>query len=295
MRGIILEKENNRIVVLTKDGRFIKRKITTEKEIGDEINISNVGYKQIMSIAAALVVVFIVTFRSYAVYAQPYGYVQIEGDSGIELTYNKQFKVINAESINDNEEEINQEIIEDLKGKKIEEAISLTTSKVLENQESTVVITCTSLDKDVKEAIVNEFQQKEIEEKEVIILNVEKEDYENARKNNINPAEENLRQKLSEKNVSEEELKEMDSVKDLVHKINTIRKEEKDKIKEERKNNKNINKKEAKEIKSNKHDKENQNIINNSKDNKVNKDNRNKIKDNKNKIKDNRGHSKRNN
>ena len=202
MKGIILEKENDKIVVLTKDGKFVRRKITTNKEIGDEINISSIAYKKVVSIAATLILIFTVTFGSYVAYAQPYGYVQVEGNSGVELTYNRQLRVIKVENINENQVEIDQETIDELKGKKIEEAIGLTTSKVLEDEENTVVITCTTLNEDVKEAIENELQQNELDETEVIIFDVKKEDYQNAKKNNTNPAKEKLKQKLSEKNIS---------------------------------------------------------------------------------------------
>ncbi len=119
MKGIILEKENGKIVVLTKDGKFVSRKTNTKKDIGDEIKITSIEYKQVISIAAALILVFTITFGSYVAYAQPYGYAQVEGDIGVELTYNRQYKVIKINSINESEEEFIKDIEKELKGKKV--------------------------------------------------------------------------------------------------------------------------------------------------------------------------------
>lgn len=118
VKGIILEIIGNHAVVLTKAGDYkkVRLKNSMNYECGDEIEMNKSifnwelpklqwkQYRVRFSIMAILFIIMIFPSINYYQTNQVAGHVNIDINPSVELTYNKQMKVIGAHSLNDDGE-----------------------------------------------------------------------------------------------------------------------------------------------------------------------------------------------
>lgn len=242
MRGVVVEKNKNGLILLTNEGQFIKiRKHVKPVEIGQEIEVEdNTFYKtevlkKIVSIAASLL--FLLGGLGVFSYNTVYGYVDIDINPSIELSYNLYKRVIKIESLNDDGKNL-LEGVKGYKNKPVEDVIN----KVIDNAikenyisdrgENTVLVTITE-DKNnidhnkILEKVDTHLKNSSIEA-EVIVMKSDKESREAAKKNSLSPGKAKLIEKAVDlkEDINPEEIKDK-SVKEIINIINEAKKYEK--------------------------------------------------------------------
>jgi len=242
LRGVVVEKNKNGLILLTNEGQFIKiRKHVKPVEIGQEIEVEdNTFYKtevlkKIVSIAASLL--FLLGGLGVFSYNTVYGYVDIDINPSIELSYNLYKRVIKIESLNDDGKNL-LEGVKGYKNKPVEDVIN----KVIDNAikenyisdrgENTVLVTITE-DKNnidhnkILEKVDTHLKNSSIEA-EVIVMKSDKESREAAKKNSLSPGKAKLIEKAVDlkEDINPEEIKDK-SVKEIINIINEAKKYEK--------------------------------------------------------------------
>lgn len=243
MRGIVVEKNKNGIIMLTNEGQFVEiRKYMKHVEIGQEIEAKNninrtEILKKVSSVAAAIL--FLLGGFGVFSYNTVYGYVDIDINPSVELSYNLYKRVIKVESLNDDGKKLLKNIKE-YRNKPVEEVINrvidnaIKENYIKDKEENTVLVTITedksNIDNSkILEKVDSHLKSSEIEA-EVIVMKSDKESREAAKKNNLSPGKAKLIEKAVKlkENINPDEIKDK-SVKEIINIINEAKEHIKEK------------------------------------------------------------------
>lgn len=103
MRGIVLKADRRKIVVLTEDGSFIERTLDGRRyTLGQEIVVppQRKGYSRQFAALAASLLIFLTSGIGYGAFFYPQGYINIDVNPSIEISYNLFHRVIASQGIN---------------------------------------------------------------------------------------------------------------------------------------------------------------------------------------------------
>ncbi|MTI68476.1 MAG: anti-sigma factor domain-containing protein [Firmicutes bacterium] len=295
MKGIVMEKNNNKVIIMTNDGEFLEVSERKNVQIGEEIIINNNMnknniMKRFIATAAILVLVLTGTFGAYG-YCTPYGYVNVDINPSVEITYNLFNRVIDIKGLNDDGNKI-VEKVENYKNKSIDSIVNEIVDKAIEDKyiesenENTVLVTITEDGKKIDDKKIFSSVKKHINEteteSELLVIKNDKKSLESAREKDLSPGRMALINKAlkTNKESSFEEISKK-SVKEIVSIIKGSRKREKKEFKNKKKQAKN-----EKKNKKDKLDKERKADKEDKKNNKQNKDTNKKDKEKVNSKKD---------
>jgi len=262
MKGIIMDKYDDKIIVMTSNGQFLEKRIPrNEVEIGQEIEINNGNsaiYRKIISMAAAIIIFITGGYGVYGYY-NPFGYINIDINPSVELSYNLYGRIISIKGLNEDGQFIVSKI-NGYKHKPIDDAINLIIDEAIEekyvkaNEENVILLTITEEGKKINDEGIYEQINNHIAETktdaEVILIEGDDKTFKIAKNENISPGKKLLASKAFEANstLSLEEI-ESKSVKEIMGIIKDARKEEK--------NNNNNNKNDDSNKRNNDEDKNN--------------------------------------
>ncbi len=168
MKGIILEVQKNNITILNHDGEFITLKNNNESyTVGETYEYRKESYfqsKQWIALAASLLL-FITSGLGFASYYIPQGYINIDVNPSIEVSYNLYERVINATGVNSDGTLILNQLMS-LRNQKVENAVKLildeieTMGYITESENKLALITVNGRDKGNKilTSIMNSFE-----------------------------------------------------------------------------------------------------------------------------------------
>ena len=130
MKAIVLEKKGPFAVVLREDGSF--EKIRRDCQVGETIEISaeviplRPRRRSIYRSAAAAVLILALISSSFVYLTVPASaYVSLDtGDVSVELAVNRLGNVVSVESLGDGDEELPVDFVSDMKGRRVEDAVS---------------------------------------------------------------------------------------------------------------------------------------------------------------------------
>jgi len=128
MKGIVAEIKGKYAVVLTQEGLFQRVKATSDMEVGKEIDLSSPAVKpkparaiaKVASLAAAGLLILGTGIAAYS-YTVPYSYVYVDINPSIELTANIYDRIIRADALNPDGEELLSEY--DLRNERVDTAV----------------------------------------------------------------------------------------------------------------------------------------------------------------------------
>lgn len=255
MKGIILEQLKDKLIVLTKDGDFIEvDKPNDSVDIGEEIeiNMEKRNRKQIFkgfaSAAAIFLVLFIGSYSAYGYYT-PQGYVDIDINPSIEISYNLFGMPIKVHGLNEDGNKVIKRI-----GKFSHKSIDIAVNEIIKaaeeekfiskEKENIMLITVTQLKKKINnESLKNSVSSYSKENRIVmktIFLEGSKTIYEKAKEQRISPGKLILIDEAIEKssrnelnNVNEKSVKEIIDItnkkNEEKNKFNDLQKEKTDK------------------------------------------------------------------
>ncbi|MCT4541967.1 MAG: anti-sigma factor domain-containing protein [Vallitalea sp.] len=205
MRGVVIEKNPNYIIVITKDGQFKKISGSSYNvDVGMEININNSISKNMRRIAAIIVLVILISGFGVSTYAYytPYGYINVDSNPSIEIIYNRFNRILEVNGINEDGKSIVNSLI-DYKYKKVDlimnEVINETTQK--EDEEINVLITYNKLGEDTLNNIKNNSE----DNVKIYSIEVTTDEYKNAKNNDLSLGKTTLINKIKENDVTYED------------------------------------------------------------------------------------------
>ena len=226
MKGIIAEVHGSYMIVIAKNGDFIKCKKLPNCNIGDEINIParnmNSIYKKLTTVAASFLILAMLSSGVYAYYT-PYSYVSVDINPSLELYVNRFDKVIGVHAFNEEAQLVIDTSVE-IKNKDIDTALeqildSATEAGYLkENAENSVMIVVSSGNAKEEAALSNKISKTSIavlssisSDYEVILEKTQVESYKKAKKDNVSPGKVMLANRFKEvkPDIDEEEIKHM--------------------------------------------------------------------------------------
>ncbi len=254
MKGIVLQRLNDKIIVLTNNGDFIEiDKPDDFVDIGEEIVINTPAkdkkliFRRFIYAAAVFLLFFIGGYGAYGYYT-PKGYVNVDINPSIEIAYNLYGEPIKLRALNEDGNKVIKKIDKShLKSVDIaiNEIIKISEEErfISKEKENTIIITITELNKKIdaqnlEKAVDNYVKESKIAAK-IILLKGDKKIYEKAKEQNISPCKLILIDQAKEKS-SGNELNDIDkkSVKEIIniineeeHRSNELQKEKTDKIK----------------------------------------------------------------
>ncbi|HBH13691.1 MAG TPA: hypothetical protein DDX29_11355 [Clostridiales bacterium] len=241
MKGVLMEKKGHHGIFMTHEGAFIKGKHMS-KAIGEEFEIEKqaISYRKYLAIAV-VVLMLIIGFGPMGVYADPYGFIELDINPSVELAYNKSMKIIRISPLNEDGKALLDGIDVSFKGIALEKAVDILLGKaeVLNYNLNNVVILYTKLgasDETEIEKVIEEINNKN---DMMTVLDIDKEAYKKLKENNLPPSVTVLKSKLEEMQVAEEEYVNIDNVNELAHIMNQTKKAEQAEKKQEKENEKN--------------------------------------------------------
>ncbi|WP_430886196.1 anti-sigma-I factor RsgI family protein [Fusibacter sp. JL216-2] len=254
MTGLIMEIREKTVLVMTDNGGFEEWLLDNEAlQIGQEIekpkeqaSIIDIrayikgGQRQIASIAAMILLVVSLTGVGSYAYYKPSGYVNVDINPSIELTYNRFERVISMRSLNADGALV-AAASKGIKNSKLSEAIgqvidiSKSQGFIKENEDNFVLITTTSLDgqtQDVEDeiAVIDKVDRDDLL---VETLESDVENYTRASDQGLSPGKKILVEKAKALlEASEDEAVLIDEKTNLGQLIKTIQEEESKKAKD---------------------------------------------------------------
>ncbi len=233
MKGIILNKNNSTYTILSDEGDYVKRKLNKNYDVGEEVNINQTysfNYKAVAIAASLIILIGILAMNTFII---PFGYAEVSINPSFELAYNRLYKVVASEGLNEDGKKLLEDSKLKLKGLKVEDAYEQLINEakaknyIKENEENFVVFAYTKNKSENNQNLENSIIEKsENSGYELMFMNIEKNQYSEMRKNMENPAVEALKNKLREKNINEEEFEEIDQVKELARMIKNTENEQ---------------------------------------------------------------------
>ncbi len=326
-----MEKNKNGLIIMTHDGQFLEiNNYFNPVEIGQEIDVKSSFsqkakvFRRISSIAAAIILFLSGGYGVFG-YHTVYGYVDVDINPSVELSYNLYKRVIGIKGLNEDGENIITHV-KDYKNKPIEVVVNkvidsaIKENYIKENSENAVLVTIAESkslidDSKILEEINTRIKDSSIEA-EVVFIKSDKKSYEETKNDSKSPGKAKLIEKAVEenKNINPSEIKDK-SVKEIMNIIKESNKENKEnkeaakkldkeaknKEKEKKEVEKNIrkeekeaDKREKNQNKSNNKEKEKNKYDNNKNDKKENKS-KEKLKENKRNNTDNSSNQSSNN
>ncbi len=282
MKAVVMEKDKDNIIVMTRKGQFISMyKSNNNLNIGDEIVLENNRspiIRRIASMAAVLILLFVGSYGVYGYYA-PYGYVNVDINPSIQLTYNLYNRVIRIEGINEDGKKVVNSI-EHYKNKRIDEIVkdivdeAVINKYISENKDNAVLVTITENGKKVNEkniykSIDKHIKNTDIDTKLMLIKN-SKGEFDAAKDKNMSAGKIALINKVISQN---ESIDINDVSQKSVGEIMKLISKDSDNEKNKLKNKKNSGQKDD-DLLYDKHDKNENHIKNNSDNNANNKSNK---------------------
>lgn len=141
MKGLVLEKQKNKVVVLTPDGRFMKVRVQGAAEVGTECEFGDAdthvwkqGKVRYVLAAAALVFMVCAVYAAYSLnmaLTTVCAYVCIDINPSVELGINRFDTVITAECLNSDAENMLQNT--SLTNMKLDKAVEVITQKAMDS------------------------------------------------------------------------------------------------------------------------------------------------------------------
>ncbi|MGF7057616.1 anti-sigma factor domain-containing protein [Brassicibacter mesophilus] len=271
MRGIVMDKNNNKIIVLTDNGQFLEIKNFNKSiQIGQEVNFNNNSIysqnfiKKAISIAAVFLAMITGGYGVYGYY-MPFGYVDVDINPSVELSYNLYDRVIDIKGLNEDGTHIIEKI-DSYKNKPVKDIITKVIDRAIEekyiksDEQNAILVTITEAgskidDKEIFQSVDNHMKEEKLET-EVVLVKSDKNEYEAAKKNNISPGKQMLINKaLKSSDKTNQEDMQNKSVKEIMNIIKESKKEDKKEYKEDKFDTKyqNSDYKENKQNKQNKH------------------------------------------
>lgn len=226
MRGIIAEINGSSMIVIAKNGDFVKCRKLPNCNIGDEVNIPaknmNTVYKRISAVAASFIILAMLSTGVYAYYT-PYSYVSVDINPSLELYVNRFDKVIGTHAFNEDGEKL-LNASNGLKNKAIDAAMEQILDKAKEqgylkqDAENSVMIVVSSNSTKEEADLSSKVSQastavlsKVSSNYEVILEKTKVEQYQKAKKGNVSPGKMILAEQFKEvkPEINEEEIKHM--------------------------------------------------------------------------------------
>jgi hypothetical protein len=179
MKAVVLEIKNGRAAVLREDG--VITQIRRKCAVGDTIEIHKVSAGKIVRFAfPAVAAIFLAISGSLYYYntAMAYSYVTVDGESGVQLTLNRQNEVIDVTALSETTEDLVNELIESgIDNISVEDAVDMITNainadntsdnsdtaEVVTTDEPDIDVTVTSKDEETANAIRNTINKKRTE------------------------------------------------------------------------------------------------------------------------------------
>ncbi|WIV11723.1 anti-sigma factor domain-containing protein [Proteiniborus sp. MB09-C3] len=243
MRGIVMEKNKSGLIVMTDNGQFLEIKNHVKSvEIGQEIEVKNNPihkseiFRKVASIAAAIIL-FLSSGYGILGYHTVYGYVDVDINPNVELSYNRYKRVIGIKSLNKDGENILANV-KDYKNQPIEVVVNkiidsaIKENYIKNNEENTVLVTITGNkneidDKKILEEIDTHIKDSSVEAK-VVVIKSDKKSYDDAKKNSLSPGKAKLIEKAAaaNKDINPSEIKDK-SINEIMSIIKENKKENK--------------------------------------------------------------------
>jgi len=200
--GIVMEKSHGKLIVVTREGQFLKVKSTDNTiEIGQEIIINNKinsNYSLVKRVASIAAVFIILISGGYGVYGyyNPFGYINVDINPSVELTYNLYRRVINVKGLNEDGKQI-VESIQDYKNKSIDSIVNkivdnaINDKYIISGEENVILVTVTEEGSAVDdEGIYQSLDQHLKETKtdvEIVLMESDKDAFADAKKTDMSP------------------------------------------------------------------------------------------------------------
>jgi len=233
-----MDKKGDSLTIMTKDGQFIEIKnYKNTAEIGQEINYNSnkvlqfnkEAFRKALAIAAVFIMILTGGYGVYGYYA-PFGYVDVDINPSVELSYNLYDRVISIKGLNEDGNNIITKI-DDYINKPVKEIVVKVIETAIEKEyikneeENTILLTITESgskidDEDIFQTIDNQMKEQNIKT-EVLLIKSDEELYEIAKENNLSPGKQMIINKAvdSNDNISDEDIKDK-SVKEIIEIIN---------------------------------------------------------------------------
>lgn len=247
MKGIIAEIDGRKMIVIAKNGEFIKCKKLPHHNIGDEVNVQRTDmtavYKKMSAIAASFLIFAMLSTGVYAYYT-PYSYVSLDINPSLEFSVNRFEKVIGVHAFNEDAEKV-LSASEDIKYKDIDTALEqiLDTASdqgfLKKDELNSIMFVVSSGNKKEEKAVSNKISSTSTEvlsqlgsNYEVILETTKMNTYKEAKKQNISPGRVILANQFKEvkPDINEEDIKHM-PLQQAIKQIE--KKENKDKLPKE--------------------------------------------------------------
>lgn len=213
MKGIIAEINSTHMIVITKNGDFIKCRKLPNSSIGDEVNIPKASlssiYKKISTAAAGFILLALLSSGVYAYYT-PYSYVSIDINPSLELYVNRFDKVIGVHAFN-KDAELVLEAMQSVKNKGIETAVTdildsaADKGYLVEETENSLMIVVSSSSKKEEKLLTEKISKASTEaltkvstDYEIVLEKTKVETYKKAKEQNISPGKVILANKFKE-------------------------------------------------------------------------------------------------
>lgn len=188
MTGLVMEIKNSSVVVMTNEGGFEEWTLETNKvSIGQELEKPapviqlterrSWGYRKVTAIAASVLLMISMSGIGLNAYNTPVGYVNIDINPSVELTYNQFERIIDMRALNEDGALI-LNANPSLKNLKVKKAIHdvIETSKkqgyIVESEENYILITTTSLEDDDADIDLEISEVERAEETENLVVEV---------------------------------------------------------------------------------------------------------------------------
>lgn len=247
MKAVIVEIRDKKVAALTSDGQvliFKNNNYTIGQTVETKKLKSNMG--KIVKCAASAAAAMVVCTASAWAYYTPYYYMSIDVNPSVEYSINRFDRVLCVVASNNDGEDVLKEInINDMKNKRIEEAVNMLLDEVIkegyfDEEEGGVVVAASSHSSDKSQDLTSRIKTS-VEEKvkesavksavDVVAVSVGEESVKAAKEIGVTPGKLELIQKL-QKNAGKEENIHMEewlnrSVKDIIKATNEYKKEEK--------------------------------------------------------------------
>ncbi len=226
MKGIVAEIHGNEMIVIAKNGEFIKCKLLPNCNIGEEVSIPtrNMGiiYKRISAVAASFLIVAMLSTGVYAYYT-PYSYISVDINPSLELYVNRFDRVIEAHAFNEEASKL-LETSKKVNHMKAEEAVGQLINQAADQgylqdtQDNSVMIVVSSNSKKEEKKLSDKVGKASTsalaslnDHYEVILEKTRVENYQKAKEADVSPGKAILADKIKEvkPEVDKEEIKHM--------------------------------------------------------------------------------------
>lgn len=229
MKGIIVEKLDDKCVLLLSDGTFRTVKAAGEPQIGTVfyINTQHSAAFYLQKAASMVAAILLVVFLGWGAYSWtiPVQYINIDINPSVELAINRYDRIIRMTPLNDDGERLLKSV--DLQMQKVDRGVHavIETAKGLGYlaDERDVLISVSSADSELRQKTQEEIKNKVAQKAEVLVF--DSSEHDQSVQEGLSPGKKKIIGKVMESgtNLTEEELADV-PVKDLMLRINENKK-----------------------------------------------------------------------